>query len=512
MDDLLRILGQMGITPTEVDDEAKKTLLKSVGLPADVLDPKNVFLLNVSDIDARAGKNPVTDVSKGKEPDLTPEFVMKHLKFSQRDIKTLTYLNVTVEEAIFISGAPKSINRIGLLLALRGMEYSKIQNSSQGVEIITRYPEYVPQNAKDYLNSIIHKHEVGKCGNATDIELLDDKEKWVMNGVVSGNVAVACKNILADYPDKLVRVKGDLDLRKCIDKKSELDDTFLNRVIVDGDLYVSKYSKTLPRKVQGTVYFVSLGKGDAEKGIPSYITKDTVFPITEKIDCSYSISGFDVFFTTDKDGKLVGTLPEGLKTLVVEPAFLKKDYICKNLTTVLQFIELYQGVIVVDTKGNILLNKLIEIYNDIDAKKTRVQEEKPVKPVERTTTKIDAEQKRLGTDLTVMDLLMYVRSIPEKYGTDKFSDKELRNFIKEAMKYTNLTKKKVTDKEGNVVDAINFSEFNTFIANLDKVIEERKPKTDDKVDESKGDVIVLSFLSSSNLALQKMAGMSHSAH
>ncbi len=509
MNDLLDILKQMGITPTDADDETKKALLKSVGLPADVLDPKNVFLMNVDDLEAVAGNKRIAGISKGKEPDLSPEFVMKHLKFSQKEIKSLLYLKVTVEEAIFISEAPKSINKIGLLLALRGMQYSKVQNSSQGVEIITKYPEYVPENAKEYLNGIIHKQEVGKSGNVTDIELLDEKEKWIMNGVVSGNVAVACNGILADYPGKLVRVKGDLDLRKCIDKKSELDDSFLSRVIVGGDLYVSKYSKTLPRKVQGTVYFVSLGKGDAEKGVPSYITKDTVFPVTEKIDCSYSISGFDVFFTTDEKGELVGTLPDSLKTLVVEPGFLRKDYIYKNLDAVLKFIELYQGVVVVDTKGNILLNKLIEICDEIDAKKTQVQEEKTVKPVERTTTLIDAEEKRLGTDLTVMDLLMYVRSIPEKYGKDKFSDKELRNLIKEALKYTNLTKKKVTDKEGNIVDTINFSEFNTFIANLDKVIEERKPKKNDG--NSDGDVD-LSFLEDGSLATQKMADLSHPAH
>lgn len=314
---------------------------------------------------------------------------------------------------------------------------------------------------------------------------------------------------MADYPGKLVRVKGDLDLRKCIDKKPKLDDSFLSRVIVGGDLYVSKYSKTLPRKVQGTVYFVSLGKGDAEKGVPSYITKNTVFPVTEKIDCSYSISGFDVFFTTDEEGNPVCTLPEGLKTLVVEPGFLRKDYIYKNLDAVLKFIELYQGVVVVDTKGNILLNKLIEICDEIDAKKTQVQEKKtvkPVKPVTRTTTSINAEKKRYGTDLTVMDLLMYVRSIPEKYGRDKFSDKELRNLIKEALKYTNLTKKKVTDKEGNIVDTINFSEFDTFIANLDKVIEERKPKKneDDDVD--------LAFLEDGSLATRKMTDLSHPAH
>ena len=509
MNDILDILKQMGITPTDADDETKKALLKSVGLPADVLDPKNVFLMNVDDLEAVAGNKRIAGISKGKEQNLTPEIVMKHMKFSAKEIKSLMHLKVNVDEATFLGMAPKSINRIGLLLALRGMKYSRVQNSSQGVEIITQYPDCVPQNARDYLNSIIRKQEVGKSGNATEIDLLDNNEKWIMSGVVSGNIAIACQGILKDYPDTLVRVKSDLDLRKCIDKKSELDDTFVNRIIVGGDLYVSKYSKTLPRKVQGTVYFVNLDKGDPENGKPGYINKDTVFPVTETIDCSYSLSGFDAFFTTDEEGKLVGTLPDGLKTLVVEPAFLKKDYIRKNLSVVLKFVEHYQEVMVVDTKGNILLNELIEICDEIDAKKTQVQEEKTVKPVERTTTLIDAEEKRLGTDLTVMDLLMYVRSIPEKYGKDKFSDKELRNLIKEALKYTNLTKKKVTDKEGNIVDTINFSEFNTFIANLDKVIEERKPKKNDS--NSDGDVD-LSFLEDGSLATQKMADLSHPAH
>ncbi len=510
LDILLDFLKMMGVTPIDVDDQAKNALLNSVGLPGGVLDPKNVFLLDADDFEKRFGKGSDLSIPQKKEPNLTPEMVMKHYKFSPKEIKSLMYLKVTVEEAIFIGEAPKGINRIGLLLALRGVQYSRAQNG-QGVEVIVKYPDFVPENAKEYLSSIIHKQEVGKSGKATEVELLDEDEKFIMNGFVSGNIAVACKNILADYPGKIVRIKGNLDLRKCIDKKSELDDAFIGRIIVGGDFYASKYGKTLPKKVQGTVYFVGLGKGDAEKGEPSYITKDTVFPVAEKIDCSYSISGFDVFFTTDEKGDMVGTLPAGLKTLVVEPGFLKKEYICKNLADVLKFVELYQGVIVVDTKGNILLNKLIEISNDIDIKKIPVQEEQTVKPVERKTTRIDAESKILGTDLTVKDLIMYVRSVQDKYGADKFSDRELRNFIKEALKYTNLTKKKVLDKEGNLVDSINFSDFNTFIENLDKVIEERKPKTDDGNSDSS--VIVLSFLSSSsNLALQKMADMSRSAH
>ena len=511
MNDLLKVLEQMGIKPTDADDQTKKALLHSVGLPTDVLDPKNVFLLNVDDLETRAGKIPAVNISQEKEPTLTPEFVMKHQNFSQKEIKSLTYLKVTVEEAIFISEAPKDINRIGLLLALRGMKYSRIQNSSQGVEVIVQYPEFVPQNAKEYLDGILRRHEIGKSGNATPFELLEADETFIMKGFVSGNIAMACSNILADYPGKLIRIKGDVDLRKSINKKSEFDDTFLGRIIVGGDFYASKYIKTLPRKVEGTAHFVNLGKGDAEKGEPSYITKDTVFPVTETINCSYSINGFDVFFTTNEKGELVGTLPYELKTLIVEPGFLKEDYIYKNLTNVLKFVELYQGVIVVDKNGNILLNKLIEMSNDVDTKKTPVQEEPVVKPVERTTTRIDAEQKKLGTDLTVRDLMMYVRSIPEKYGKDKFSDKELRNLVKDALKYTNLTKKKVKDKEGNLVDSIDFSEFNIFIENLDKVIEERRPKTDDS--NTDGNVIVLSLLTSgNNLLSQKMKEMSHTAH
>lgn len=511
MNDLLKVLEQMGIKPTDVDDQTKGLLLNSVGLPANVLDPKNVFLINADDLEERLGKRSAVSMPQEKEPNLTPEFVMKHLNFSQKEIKSLTYLKVTVEEAIFIGEAPKDINRIGLLLALRNVQYSRVPNSSQGVEIIVKYPDFVPQNAKEYLSSIIHKHEIGKTGKVTDVELLDEDEKFIMNGFVSGNVASACSNILADYPGKFVRVKGDLDLRKSISKKSEQDDTFINRIIVSGDFYASKYGKAFPRKVQGTAHFINLGKGDAEKGEPSYITKETVFPVTEKIDCSYSISGFDVFFKTDEKGNLVGTLPYELKTLVVEPGLIREDYIHRNLTNVLKFVELYQSVIVVDTKGNYLLNNLIEMSKDIDTKKTPVQEEKTVKPVSRKTTIINAEQKRLGTDLTVKDLMMYVRSIQDKYGADKFSDRELRNFVKEALKYTNLTKKKVKDKEGNLVDSINFSEFNIFIENLDKAIEARRPKEDDG--NSDGDVIVLSLLySSGSLVSQKMKDMSHPAH
>lgn len=510
---LLEVLAKMGITQTQVDDKTKKAVLESVGLPTDVLNPKNVSFFDITDFDMRTITNSFSGILKESEQDdVTPEDVMRYYNFSKKDIKTLTYLNVTTNEAVLLSFAPKEINKIGLLIALRSCRYSKEQNSANGIEILIKYPSSVQPIIRNYLTGVIRKGEISKASDAAEIEILDKHGKWVQDGIISGNLAVACKNILADYPSNFIRFKGDLDLRKSIDKKSEFDDTFLNRVIVGGDFYASKYGKTLPMKVQGTVYFVRLDKGDAEKGEPSYITKDTVFPVTEKIDCSYSISGFDVFFTTNKKGNLVGTLPDSLKTLVVEPAFLRKDYICNNLTNVLDFAELYQDVVVMDTKGNILLNTLIEISKDIDNKKTQAQEEKTVKPAERKTTVINAEPKRLGTDWSVMDLRKAARSIPEKYGKDKFSDDELRNFIKEAMKYTNLTKKKVTDKGGNIVDIINISEMRTFFDNLDKVIEERQPKTDDNVDESKGDVIVLSFLSSSNLALQKMADLSHPAH
>ena len=56
MNDLLKLLEQMGIKPTDVDDETKRSLLNSVGLPTNVLDPKNVFLLNTSDLEERFGK------------------------------------------------------------------------------------------------------------------------------------------------------------------------------------------------------------------------------------------------------------------------------------------------------------------------------------------------------------------------------------------------------------------------------------------------------------------------
>ncbi len=268
------------------------------------------------------------------------------------------------------------------------------------------------------------------------------------------------KTLLKDYPDCYLRINGDLDLQR----KKNFDDSCLPDIIVAGNFYASKKTKNFPFGVYGTAYCQGIDK--------KIITKDTFLPITETMDLSYSISDFSLLMDI--------LLPRTLETLIVEPRFLREDYVKNNLELINEFMKKYPILTVLDIKGNKLSDVKEKIENSAVEK---TPEKQPEKPIEQVKT-IIFEQKKNGCDLTVMDLLKYCRTIHDngvfKYA--EFSDNDLRNLIKNAMKYTNLkTKKKVTNTDGNIIDSINFSEFSILVENLDNVIQEEKEQKTESV-------------------------------
>ena len=304
-----------------------------------------------------------------------------------------------------------------------------------------------------------------------DFDVLTPNAESVDHGQCSlKNLPETCDCVLSKNPGCYIRINGDLDLRKIIDKKSNFDDSCLRKVVVNDDFYCSKYSKIFPYVVGGTFDCSGLGK--------DYITKDTILPITEKINCAYSITDFDVLMdilptsNTDEDDKEYDEMDTTtVKTLIVEPKLIKKEFLSQNkehFTNVLNFIEHYPYVTVLDTKGNNLLDMLVEKCRD-----KKVTQEPTVIEITTTPSEKTFEQKIQGQHLEVKEILTILRTLPE-YNI--YTDGELDRFIRLVLsdqRKNGIQKKTMRRTDGVNVICINTSQIELVKQDLQNVINER---------------------------------------
>lgn len=274
------------------------------------------------------------------------------------------------------------------------------------------------------------------------------------------------ENFLSKYPKCYIKINGDLDLRNIISKKDKTDYSYLRDVIVSGDFYASKYNKFFPHRVDGTFDCSGLGK--------DYITKDTILPITHKINCTYSITDFDVLMNImpkqyDKNHDEFDTTC--VKTLIVEPKLIKKEFLSQNkehFTNVLNFIEHYPYVTVLDTKGNNLLDILVEKCRD-----KKVTPKPTVIEITTTPSEKTFEEKIKGQHLEVKEILTILRTLPEY---DIYTDEELDRFIRLVLsdqRKNGIQKKTMRRTDGANVICIDASQIELVKQNLQNVINER---------------------------------------
>lgn len=302
-----------------------------------------------------------------------------------------------------------------------------------------------------------------------DFDVLTPNAESVDHGQCSlKNLPETCDCVLSKNPGCYIRINGDLDLRKFIDKKSKFDDSCLRNVVVNDDFYCSKYSKVFPYVVGGTFDCSSLGK--------DYITKDTILPITEKINCAYSITDFDVLMdilpTNDtNDDELDATT---VKTLIVEPKLIKKKFLTENkqhFLNVCNFISRYPYVTVIDTDGNNLLDVLVEKYCDI---KTKKQQQPTIIKIETETVQETIEPKIQGQHLEVKEILADLRKIQE-YNI--YSDEKLDRLIRAVLsnqRKNGIQKKPLQRADGVKVTCIDASQIDLVRQDLQNIIKERE--------------------------------------
>lgn len=308
-----------------------------------------------------------------------------------------------------------------------------------------------------------------------DFDVLTPNAESVDHGQCSlKNLPETCNCVLSKNPGCYIRINGDLDLRKFIDKKSKFDDSCLRNIVVNDDFYCSKYSKIFPYVVGGTFDCSCLGK--------DYITKDTILPITEKINCAYSITDFDVLIdilpmnNTDEDNEEHDELDATtVKTLIVEPKLIRKKFLTENkqhFLNVCNFISRYPYVTVIDTDGNNLLDVLVEKYRDI---KTKKQQQPTIIKIETETVQETIEPKIQGQHLEVKEILTHLRKYSE-YNT--YSNDELERLIRAVLsnqRKNGIQKKTLQRADGVKVTCIDASQIDLVRQDLQNIIN-KKPK------------------------------------
>lgn len=326
-------------------------------------------------------------------------------------------------------------------------------------------------------------------------------------------------------------VYGDMDLSTVITKSSRyFDNSYFSRLLVHGDFRCSQYSKVFPAAVYGTFDCSRMDKG--------WIDKDFRFPLTEKINCAYSINSFS---------DLMGLLPENLEFLIVEPKLIKKDFLNQHVDDVNDFLDAYPEVTVCDTHGKKLDDVIVEIveenkhksqafveykarkeelkqrfqiiceklqeYADLYPEKTNEIEyyfHNIFRPTLKSLTTLDTladfftktesvivtpqrffmelEEifKTEGKHLDIQDLFVRFRSDPE---FNELSDDELNRFVRYALsnQRNNGIKKKIVHRLKDDIDVtcVFVSEFPQIRADLKNIIIESKEKRLEKPEAEK---------------------------
>ena len=366
-----------------------------------------------------------------------------------------------------IKKIPPKINVFDIIDALKEMTISEEKINGM-VALKLSFSRGTPQEIMDIITNAAYRRKGVTQRNLLNFNIVDSKGNIINSGgeCPFETLSNVHENFLSEYPGCYIKINGDLDLRNTVNKKDKTDYSYLRDIIVSGDFYASKYNKIFPHRVDGTFDCSGLGK--------DYITKDTVLPITHKINCAYSITDFDVLMNImpkqyDKNYDEFDTTC--VKTLIVEPKLIKKEFLSQNkehFTNVLNFIEHYPYVTVLDTKGNNLLDMLVEKCRD-----KKVTQEPTVIEITTTPSEKTFEQKIQGQHLEVKEILTILRTLPQ-YNI--YTDGELDRFIRLVLsdqRKNGIQKKTMRRTDGVNVICINTSQIELVKQDLQNVINER---------------------------------------
>ncbi len=280
------------------------------------------------------------------------------------------------------------------------------------------------------------------------------------------NLRTTIGTMLERYSGRYFKFSGDLNAEDIVFKNT--DNSWISNLTVTGTFKCDKHNKIFPAKV-GTLDCYNLRK--------NYITPDTQLPEAKVINCAYSVTGFDV---------LMDILPSGLRHLIVEPGMIRLEPNPQNpdapirklrLATAREFRKKYPRLKITDTNGKNLSDILKRLDNEGNLKPIKKPKTAP-KP--RTTPTNTLPNQIIGQHLSVPDLIMFCRTIPDKYGKDKFPENnDLKDPITRALLSGKLkTKKFVIARDGHTkIQVIDISEFELFTTILDQVIvEDEKAK------------------------------------
>ena len=186
-----------------------------------------------------------------------------------------------------IKKIPPKINVFDIIDALKEMTISEEKINGM-VALKLNFSRGTTQEIMDIITNAAYRRKGVTQRNLLNFNIIDSKGNIINSGgeCPFETLPDIHENLLSKYPKCYIKINGDLDLRNIVNKKDKTDYSYLRDIIVSGDFYPSKYNKIFPHRVDGTFDCSGLGK--------DYITKDTILPITHKINCAYSITDFDV--------------------------------------------------------------------------------------------------------------------------------------------------------------------------------------------------------------------------
>lgn len=366
-----------------------------------------------------------------------------------------------------IKKIPPKINVFDIIDALKKMTISEEKINGMVALKLSFSRDTIPE-IMDIITNAAYRRKGVTQRNLLNFNIVDSKGNIINSGgeCPFETLSNVHENFLSEYPGCYIKINGDLDLRNTVNKKDKTDYSYLRDIIISGDFYPSKHNKFFPHRVDGTFDCSGLGK--------DYITKDTVLPITHKINCAYSITDFDVLMNImpkQYDNNYDEFDTTCVKTLIVEPKLIKKEFLSQNkehFTNVLNFIEHYPYVTVLDTKGNNLLDMLVEKCRD-----KKVTQEPTVIEITITPSEKTFEQKIQGQHLEVKEILTILRTLPE-YNI--YTDGELDRFIRLVLsdqRKNGIQKKTMRRADGVNVICIDASQIELVKQDLQNVINER---------------------------------------
>ncbi|MBQ6027045.1 MAG: hypothetical protein IJL21_00620 [Alphaproteobacteria bacterium] len=398
-----------------------------------------------------------------------PNALQTEISKTEEDIKNelLELDNFRLNILTSIKKIPPKINVFDIIDALKKMTISEEKINGM-IALKLNFNRGTTPEIMDIITNAAYRRKGVTQRNLLNFNIVDFKGNIINSGgeCPFETLSNVHENFLSEYPGCYIKINGDLDLRNTVNKKDKTDYSYLRDIIVSGDFYPSKYNKIFPHRVDGTFDCSGLGK--------DYITKDTVLPITHKINCAYSITDFDVLMNIMPkryDNNYDEFDTTHVKTLIVEPKLIKKEFLSQNkehFTNVLNFIEHYPYVTVLDTKGNNLLDMLVEKCRD-----KKVTQEPTVIEITTTPSEKTFEEKIQGQHLEVKEILTILRTLPQ-YNI--YTDGELDRFIRLVLsdqRKNGIQKKTMRRADGVNVICINKSQIELVKQDLQNVINER---------------------------------------